>query len=125
MSLTALATAVGAALGAIVAVVTGLMAESIVPDFGVVHVAVESHKTLGLLVLGSTIAFALLKIVSLRLKTDRLLTAQLMIGFAGVVITFMAAYEGGELVYKHRIGLEIGAADKQTTENTINKVPEK
>jgi uncharacterized membrane protein len=119
LSNTALLTACVAAMGAIIAVTTGLLAEGIVPAFGEARVALESHETLGYLVLATSLTFAALKVASYLLKTDRLLTTQLSVGFAGVVIAFMAAYEGGELVYKHGVGVGTLSKDKQVVVDTL------
>lgn len=120
LSNTALLTACVAAIGAILAIVTGLSAKSIVPVAGEVRIALESHETLGYLVLITSLTFAALKVASYRLKTDRLQIAQLFVGFAGVVIAFMAAYEGGELVYKHGIGARVLENNKRIVVDTLS-----
>jgi uncharacterized membrane protein len=125
LSNTALLTACVAAFGAILAVTTGLLAKSIVPAFGEAHMALESHQTLGYLVLVASLAFTALKVTSYLLKTDRLLTAQLTVGFAGAVLAFMAAYEGGELVYKHGVGVTAHRNDKQIVGDTLPTMNER
>jgi uncharacterized membrane protein len=119
LSTTALLTACIAAVGTILAVTTGLLARSIVPVSGEVQLALESHETLGYLVLAASLTFTALKVASYLLRTDRLLTAILAVGFAGVIITFMAAYEGGELVYKHGVGLSVYGNDQQVVVDTL------
>ncbi len=125
LSNTALLTACVAAIGAIFAVTTGLLAKSIVPASGQAHMALQSHETLGYLVLAASLTFTALKVASYLLKTDRLLTAQLSVGFAGVVIAFMAAYEGGELVYKHGVGVSAYENDKQVVVDTMPTMNER
>jgi uncharacterized membrane protein len=121
---TALLTTCVATSGAIFAVITGLLAKSIVPASGEAQMALESHETLGYLVLASSLAFTALKGASYLLKTDRLLTAQLLVGFAGVVITFMAANEGGELVYRHGVGMNSYGSNKHIVVDTIPTIKE-
>lgn len=125
LSNTALLTACVAAIGAIFAVLTGLAARSIVPVSGEAHLTLKSHETLGYLVLAASLVFAALKAASYLLKTDRLLTTQLSVGFAGVVIAFMAAYEGGELVYKHGVGVSAFENDKRVVVDTLPTVNER
>lgn len=104
---TALITAIGAMLGAIAAVGTGLLAESIVPDDAAARAVLESHETLAFFVLGSTIVFVGLKLLTRRLRTERFRIAQLIIGLIGVVFVVLTAHEGGELVFNHAVGVDI------------------
>ena len=101
----ALVAGIGAAAAAMGAVVTGLLAEPLVPKVGPARDVFESHETLGYIVLATTIAFAGLKMVARVQKTDKYLMAQITIGIIGVIITLMAAHEGGELVYQHGVGV--------------------
>ncbi len=114
----ALIIAIAAAVGALLAVVTGLLASNTVPAISETRLAFESHATLGYLVLASALAFAALKLAGRLLNTDRFLMAQIIVGVAGVILTFMAAREGGELVYRHGVGVMNAERSRGTQPDT-------
>ncbi len=110
LSFAALINGAVAAFAALAAVITGLMAKPLVKSGPAVFV-LESHETMGYLVLATAVAFAATKIYSYLKQTDKYLTTAIAIGLLGVVFTIVAAHEGGELVYQHGVG--------------INKAPQK
>ena len=91
---------------ALTAVITGLLAASIVPEKGLVREVLESHETLGYLVLAASTCFAALKLYSYVKNSDRYLVSQIALGLIGAIITILAAHEGGELVYQHGVGVD-------------------
>jgi len=109
---------VGAAFAAILAVITGLLAkgEVIVPDSALA--VIDSHETLGYLVLGTSIIFAALKFLSFSKKTDKYLVALVAAGLAGLIAVILAAHEGGELVYKYGVGVSSEGSRSEVKEKT-------
>lgn len=105
-----------AAVFAFVAVVTGLMAKTLVTG-GPASFVLESHETMGYLVLATSLAFAALKLYGYLKQTDRFLTSAIAIGLVGLVFTLVAAHEGGELVYKYGVGVD------KTTAKQIENYP--
>ena len=110
-----------AAVAGIAAVITGLLASQIVPATGDVRTVMESHRTMGYLVLASASAFASLKFYAHYKQTDRYLITQIGIGLLGIVITLLAAHEGGQLVYRHRVGVQ--AVEKQKSIRSYPVLP--
>lgn len=94
-----------AALCGFVAVVSGLFAKPLVGSGPEVFV-VESHETMGYLVLATALVFAGLKVYSHLKKSERFLTATIGVGLLGLVFTVIAAHEGGELVYRYGVGVQ-------------------
>ncbi len=93
-----------AAAGSAAAVITGLFAKPLVAGGPAVFV-LESHETMGYLVMFSALAFAALKVYAWLSQSERFATATIGVGLIGLVFTIIAAHEGGELVYKHGIGV--------------------
>lgn len=104
MSQAGLVNSGGAAVAALLAVITGLMAKPL--DLGGPAVFVlESHETMGYVVLAFALVFAALKFYGHHKQTDRLLTPTIAVGLLGLVFTIVAAHEGGELVYRYGVGV--------------------
>lgn len=112
----ALVTGLAAPFGAIAAVITGLLAEEIVPEVGEVHEVLESHETLGFVVLGIAVLFAAVKLWSFLKRTDRYGYILIALGIAGILAVILAAHEGGELVYEHGVGVEMQQPSVETGE---------
>lgn len=115
-STAAMVNGLGAAITASAAVITGLFAKSLVSRGPAVFV-LESHETMGYLVLVAALAFAAIKVYSHLRQTDKYLTAGIAIGLLGVVFTIIAGHEGGELVYQHGIGVN------KTPQKTMTQYP--
>lgn len=116
LSLAALINGCAAAITAFAAVITGLLAKTLVKSGPAVFV-LESHETMGYLVLVTALAFAGAKLFSHQKQTDKYLTTGIAIGLLGVVFTIIAAHEGGELVYQHGIGVN------RTPQTQLNQYP--
>lgn len=99
-------TAIGAALAAIAAVITGLLAAGIVPATGKVHEVLDSHETLGYVVMASAVVFAGAKLWSHVKRSDKLSLLLITVGLLGILVVILAANEGGELVYKYGVGMK-------------------
>jgi uncharacterized membrane protein len=110
LSNTSLVTSIGAALAAIAAVITGLLAARIVPDTGKVHEVLNSHETLGYVVTASAIVFAATKLWSHIKKSDKLSLLLITVGLLGILVIALTANEGGELVYKYGVGMSEAVA---------------
>lgn len=108
-----------AAITAFAAVITGLLAKPLVKHGPAVFV-LESHETMGYLVLATALAFAATKLYSHFKQTDKYLTAAIAVGLLGVVFTVIAAHEGGELVYQHGVGVST-APQKQLNQYPYGK----
>lgn len=112
----ALVNGIAAAISAFAAVVTGLFAKTLVTKGPAVFV-LESHETMGYLVLATALAFAGIKLYSHLKQTDKFLTSGIAVGILGVVFTVIAGHEGGELVFQHGIGVN------KTPQMQMNQYP--
>lgn len=115
-SIAALVNGVAAAITAFAAVVTGLLAKTLVTKGPAVFV-LESHETMGYLVLATSLGFAVIKLYSYLKDTDKYLTSSIALGLLGVVFTVIAGHEGGELVYQHGVGVN------KTPQTQLNQYP--
>lgn len=106
---TALVISAAAAFTAIIAVITGLLAGSIVPDTGKVHEVLDSHETLGFAVLAASVAYALVKVWAFMKKSDKFSMFLIAVGLLGILLIVLTANEGGELVYEYGVGVAKGA----------------
>lgn len=101
----ALVNSVLAAVTVLLAVITGLLAMPLISVGSEAESVAQSHETLGYLTLAATIAFMAVKLLSHSRGTNRYRVTLIGIGLAGIVITLLTAHEGGELVYRHGIGV--------------------
>ncbi len=116
LNFVALVNGIVAACAAFAAVVTGLFAKTLVTSGPAVFV-LESHETMGYLVLATSLAFVGTKIYSHLKQTEKYLTTAIAIGLLGLVFTIVAAHEGGELVYKYGVGVD------RTQHKQMNQYP--
>ena len=93
------------ALGAAVAVLSGLQAEDKIAHGEAVHEIMETHETLALTTLGIFAVVALWRIFRERRMggTERALVVLLSVGGAGVL--FATGLYGGKLVFEHAAGI--------------------
>jgi uncharacterized membrane protein len=118
LSIGALVTSVGAVIGAFIAVITGLLAKPLIPRGTQAEIVGGSHETLGYVLLACTMAFAAMKLWHYFRNDDRVLTPLMAVGLAGIVVAFITAHEGGELVYTHGVGVR-----KTPPENPLKDYP--
>lgn len=98
--------------GALTTVVTGLVAEGSVGHNEAAHAIMQTHKTLGLIVLGTMAALFLWRVIRRGQIPQKLLMVYLLIGVAGVGVMTAGAYYGGELVYTY--GVAVRAVPEMT-----------
>jgi uncharacterized membrane protein len=107
-----------AALGAIVAYITGDAAGDGM-DGGSLHEAVEAHEEAATFTLWFTIAAAVAKsalyIIKKELLWLKIFAFVLLLTAAGGVAR--TGYLGGQLVYKHAAGVELGFSNFETIQN--------
>jgi uncharacterized membrane protein len=96
--------AVGVLLG-IAAVISGLLAAESVPQFPVIHEAVERHEALAFVTLGVFAILFLWRFLRNGNFFERWRPFYLALAIIGIFILGAAAYYGGELVYKFGVGM--------------------
>ena len=95
-----------AALGAVAAVITGLIAEDSVWHTEAAHELIETHETIGFAVLGAAV-FSLVFRPALRKKKSKNSFVWIAV-FISMIATALVAFEGylgGEIVYRHGTGV--------------------
>jgi uncharacterized membrane protein len=96
-----------AALGAVAAVVTGLIAEESVWHTDEVHGLIELHETIGFAVLGAALVSLIFRPAIKKKKSkNSLLWVAVIISLAAAVLVGYEGYLGGEMVYRHGAGVE-------------------
>jgi uncharacterized membrane protein len=93
-------------VAAAAAVVTGLLAEDIVPQFPVIHETVERHETLAFVTLGAFALLFLWRILKGGKFFIRFRAYYLALALIGLLSLGATAYYGGELVYKFGVGIQ-------------------
>jgi len=99
-------------LGAVVAVVTGAMAEEAAEGNGIPEPVLEIHEALGYATLLFFIGLLALRLLMRWGLIRKMPALYLTMGFIGVVILTMAGYVGGSLVYD--FGAGVGDAMRET-----------
>ena len=94
-----------ASFTALVAVITGLSAANTLPHTDQIHSIMEVHETLGLVALGLIIALFIWRSLNRGQIPSRLTVLYLTIGLATVGVMSFGAYYGGEMVYRHGMGV--------------------
>jgi len=98
---------IAALIGAVLAVVSGLLAEESVKVSSAAEEIIESHELFGFISLGALSVLAVVRI-ALRDNLKKLSIVILFIcGLASAGVVGYCAYLGGELVYKYGTGVEI------------------
>jgi uncharacterized membrane protein len=98
-------TLVAGAVGAALAVVSGLQAEEHIAHGEAVHRVMETHEELGLITLGIFVVLALWRIVRERRmgSTERAVVLAASLGGVGALVA--TAVYGGKLVFEHAAGI--------------------
>jgi len=99
--------AVVALAGALVAVVSGSLAEDAAEHSGVPEKAIELHETLGLAAVGVFSGLLGLRLATWLGWVREQRRLSLVLGIAGVVVMLVASYYGGSLVYDYGAGVTI------------------
>jgi len=94
-----------AAAAAVVAVISGLMAEESVWHPDQAHELLELHETIGLAVLGLTLILLIFRPVVKKKKSRSLGWIAVLISLAAAILVGYEGYLGGEIVYKHGAGV--------------------
>ncbi len=96
-----------AALGAVAAVVTGLIAEESVWHTDEAHELIELHETIGFTVLGAALVSLIFRPAIKKKKSkNSLLWVAVIISLAAAVLVGYEGYLGGEIVFRHGTGIK-------------------
>jgi uncharacterized membrane protein len=98
-------------LGAVVAVVTGAMAEEVAEGNGIPESVLEIHEALGYATLLFFIGLLALRLLMRWGLIRKIPALYLTMGFIGIVILTMAGYVGGSLVFDFGAGVDISPGD--------------
>ena len=114
-----------AALGAIAAVTSGLLAEDSVWHPGAAHELLEAHETVGLIFLGIVIVLAIFRFAVGERIYGSLSWIALIVGIIGAGVVSYGAYLGGEMVYTHGTGVreaQVATARADSLANELNSL---
>jgi uncharacterized membrane protein len=96
-----------AALGAVIAVISGLMAEESVWHIDEAHDLIELHESIGFAVMGLALVSLIFRPAIKKKKSkSSLLWIAVIISLAAAVLVGYEGYLGGEMVYRHGTGVE-------------------
>ncbi len=112
-----------AALGAIAAVVSGLLAEDSVWHPGPAHELLETHQTVGLVFLGIVLLLAIFRFVAGERIYGSLGWVALLAGIIGAVVVAYGANLGGEIVYTYGAGVkeaQVATARADSLQNELD-----
>ncbi len=94
-----------AALSVMFSFITGLLAASRVAHNDNAHQIMETHETLGYVILGVILLLALWRLLLPSRFLARLEKLHLLIGIAGFGVMIYSGYLGGEMVYTHGVAV--------------------
>ncbi|OGC96074.1 MAG: hypothetical protein A2W25_08555 [candidate division Zixibacteria bacterium RBG_16_53_22] len=94
-----------ASISAISSVITGLSAARVLPHNKEVHRIMETHELIGLIVLGILILLVIWRIFVRGSFPAKFGWLFLTIGVIGISLVLTGGYLGGELVYRHGLGV--------------------
>jgi len=94
-----------AALSAASSIITSLLAESRVPHNEQAHEIMETHETLGYVILGIILVLAIWRLLLRNRPLQKLESLYLFIAILGIGLTIYSGYLGGEMVYTHGVGV--------------------
>lgn len=92
-------------LGAGIAIITGLIASDTMGHAGEAHEFVHEHRNLMYIATGLWVGILLPTLYVFKTRKTKLLNYTLVAWVAVAGVLFAGAHEGGELVYKHGIGV--------------------
>lgn len=114
-----------AAIGAVFAVVTGLLAEGSIWHPGPAHEILETHEMFGFIFLGVIIVTVIFRLAI----GDKIYSRLKWIGFIMVLIASgivgYGGYLGGEMVYTHGAGVmeaQVKTAEVDSLQNELNRL---
>lgn len=103
-----------ASLSVIATVIFGLIAEGRAPHTDAGHELLETHETIGFIVLGIVLILTIWRIILKGKLPVKGLAIYLIVSVLGVGLMFVGGYYGGEMVYTHGYGVK---AATQSTEH--------
>ncbi|UCE66570.1 MAG: DUF2231 domain-containing protein [Candidatus Zixiibacteriota bacterium] len=96
-----------AALAAVAAVISGLIAEESVWRTDQVHELINLHETIGFAVLGAALVSLIFRpAIKKKKSSGGLLWIAVIISLAAAILVGYEGYLGGEMVYRHGTGVE-------------------
>lgn len=95
-----------AGVAAVLSVVSGLLAANNVPHSDAAHQIMETHETLGFIVLGAILALLAWRIFLKGKFPVKAAWLYLLIGVAGFGVMATGAYYGGEMVFTHGVAVK-------------------
>lgn len=109
-------TLIAGVIGTAAAVLAGNMAEDVVEHDDAAHAIMETHQTLGIIVLVLFALLALWRIVRRGVLSEKEQTIALTAGVIGVAILVYTAKLGGALVFDHALGIPSATMETIETE---------
>ena len=106
-----------AGAAAIVTVISGLLAESNVLHNDAAHEIMETHETLGFIVLGSILLLLIWRIILKGNFPGKAVWLYLIIGIGGIGVMFVGADYGGEMVYTHGVAVKAVPVEEHAHDN--------
>jgi uncharacterized membrane protein len=94
-----------ASISAISSVITGLSAASVIPHNDEVHEIIETHELVGYIVLGILTLLVVWRLFVRGSFPARFGWLFLSIGLIGIGLVLTGGYLGGEMVYRHGLGV--------------------
>jgi uncharacterized membrane protein len=94
-----------ASISAITSVITGLAAANVLPHNDEVHRIMETHELIGMIVLGILILLVIWRIFVRGSFPAKFGWLFLAIGLIGISLVLTGGYLGGEMVYRHGLGV--------------------
>ena len=95
-----------AALGALMAVVTGMIAEESVWHPGEAHEMLELHEAIGFIILGLMLVLLIFRPAVKKKLLGKLGWVAVFLSFAASLLVGYTGYLGGEIVYKYGTGVQ-------------------
>lgn len=99
-------TLLGAAGGAVVAVISGFRAEAVIEHGSVMHRSIERHQTLAIIFTVLVIGLVLWRLVHRGQVPPKRPTAYVSVAVLGLVSLLWAAKVGGSIVFDHAAGID-------------------
>lgn len=95
-----------AVISGVLSVITGLLAEANAPHVDAAHEIMETHETLGYIILASILILFIWRLVLKGGFPAKAMILYLLIGLAGVGVMIRSAFLGGEMVFVHGVAVE-------------------